>query len=557
MALVLTNGSTGLFDHLGKLFKVAEQLNTCAGTTVPGYVNALITAVEAGLPTNAIIVNGANGVAAGNVSWQTGTTTLSSPLQQLAQNLVIEMVNASNPLQTKDLPTALAKLVTIIQGAGTLTAPTDNVLQNVVGTTTSAGSTNNGNGTLVISNKRYDGRTNENFIPETLLLTCTSATPTAGSTGQPAATFTVKGIPAVANRLLPTWPGGSGANTSLQTTVPTTGLLTNGGFETQATMPGLPDGWIAYVGTPGTNFKLTTNEVQTVVIGSTPTSGYYELKYTNGASKIQTTLPIVYNAPSTTVQAALRLLTGLEQLTIVQTGTTPNFTHTITFAGVGGNVAQLTSNNYTDVGTITHGTTTGGDTQVYRGGSAFEILGDGSTLQEIRQTLVNPPAQTPLAFNMLASMSATAAGGVLAVDLYDGSATINDDAGTANSISQNVNTLTTSWSAITGTFRLPRVVPPVVQLRIRVSTAITNTKNLFLDEASLVRMTPAYPDGPYMASFAGSSDFALNDAFSIVVTNTYAGKIQTWCDKFFQMREKGLLMPSTSAGGTIPDALVA
>lgn len=94
----------------------------------------------------------------------------------------------------------------------------------------------------------------------------------------------------------------------------------------------------------GTGYTAATGtaEVQTVAISGTPTGGTYTLTWA-GPHGTVTTAAIAWDAASTVVQAALRLLAGLESVVIVQSGTTPNFTHTITFHGTYGNIAQLTS----------------------------------------------------------------------------------------------------------------------------------------------------------------------------------------------------------------------
>jgi len=104
-------------------------------------------------------------------------------------------------------------------------------------------------------------------------------------------------------------------------------------------------------------------EIQTVAITGSPTGGTYTLTWQGN-----TTAALAYNANSAAVQAALRLLPGLELVTVAESGTTPNYTHTVTMRGAGGPLtagspAQMTSTNSLTGGsspTITHGTTTPG-----------------------------------------------------------------------------------------------------------------------------------------------------------------------------------------------------
>lgn len=104
-------------------------------------------------------------------------------------------------------------------------------------------------------------------------------------------------------------------------------------------------------------------ETQTVAISGTPGSGDYRLI----SSDFGTTAAIAYNATAADVQAALRLLPDLSEVTVTSSGTTPNFTHTIAFHGVRtvANPAQLTSSNSFNQGSIGHATTqTGGGQNV-------------------------------------------------------------------------------------------------------------------------------------------------------------------------------------------------
>jgi hypothetical protein len=76
--------------------------------------------------------------------------------------------------------------------------------------------------------------------------------------------------------------------------------------------------------------------VWTAAIAGSPTGGTYTLTLT-GASRIAAqTVTLAFNAPAADVQTAIRALVGenLSQTTVTATGTTPNFTHTITFKGV-------------------------------------------------------------------------------------------------------------------------------------------------------------------------------------------------------------------------------
>lgn len=78
-----------------------------------------------------------------------------------------------------------------------------------------------------------------------------------------------------------------------------------------------------------TTVATTVVEVQTIAISGSPTSGTYTVTYAGN-----TTAGIAWDAVQATVQAALRTLAGLEQVTVVTTGSSPNYTHTVTMTGV-------------------------------------------------------------------------------------------------------------------------------------------------------------------------------------------------------------------------------
>jgi hypothetical protein len=328
----------------------------------------------------------------------------------------------------------------------------------------------------------------------------------------------------------------------------------------------VPDKWIAVVGTPGTHLIATVNAIQTVVIGGTPTGGTYEIGYTNAAGKIQYTTPLAYNASGATVQAALRALAGLSTVTVVQTGTTPNFTNTVTFTGVGGTVAALTYLNNMTGGTptITVTTTTAGTAQVFAGGSALKFANDGSTLIEIDQQQTGLAANTAYAVSLWAICDSVPGAGVVKVELVDGigGTVINDAQGNANTITFNASALTTGWQHLSALqaaeciFRTPAQLPPLIYFRIRESTAITNAKNMFVDNVALAAVTEFYSGGPGVAIFTGGKTWDQNDTFSVAVTNDRAGVVREYMERNLSLAAKELLLP-TSGSPSVPDSVAS
>jgi hypothetical protein len=89
----------------------------------------------------------------------------------------------------------------------------------------------------------------------------------------------------------------------------------------------------------GTGYATTapTNEVQDLQISGSPTGGTYTISWTGPYGGTQTTAPLAYNATSAQVQAALRLLKGMECVVVAtQAGSPPDVTHRITLYGLPG-----------------------------------------------------------------------------------------------------------------------------------------------------------------------------------------------------------------------------
>jgi len=75
-------------------------------------------------------------------------------------------------------------------------------------------------------------------------------------------------------------------------------------------------------------------QVNTIAIAGTPTGGTYTITLVDDVNGTQTTSALAYNAAAATVQTAIRLLTGHSTATVTATGTTPNFTHTLSLKAI-------------------------------------------------------------------------------------------------------------------------------------------------------------------------------------------------------------------------------
>ncbi len=540
----------GLFNSLGKVFKAQADINTSRGTTIPTDVLAVVEYFEkitqtAGLSTVITPVPGA--IAA----YQSGAAGAVATLQRYAQSLVVQMV-ADDATQTdRTLATALRAIATQMK------ATSQTLDASAVTVTVTAGGSNATDAVVLHSKRRADGLTQENALAETLTATASGVGRTAG--------VAVTSTPKASGALGQDWPGGSGVSRSL---VPVDaeagGVVSNGGFETWTTT-NVPDGWLVTVGVPGTTILRTVTEVQTVAISGTPTGGWYALRFTDASGKTSQTAPIAFDAAASDVQAALRLLPGLSSVTVTATGTSPNYTHQVTFTGRGGNVAQLTSFSALTGGTpaITHATTTAGTAQVFSGGAALQWTSDGAELTAIQQAVALEPS-TAYAVSLWAIADSAPAAGVVTIDLVDGvSGTVVADAqAVSNSIAFNASALTTAWQHLKAlqagecVFRTPATLPTTVYLRIRITTAITSGRQVFFDQLALAPMVEIYPGGPLLAALTGSLSLQTGDTWGVAVTNDRAGLLREWCNRNFQMDTLGLLFP-TSSTPTIPDSVIS
>lgn len=542
----------GLFDLLGKAFKAQGDLNTARGTTVPASVIAVLDQFEK-LTTTTALASVPAAIPGALQSYVSSGSGLAQTLSAYCANLLIEMVNADTRLSRKTLSLALQELIKQMQSASA------SVEKSTIALTVTAGSSNNNNGAVVKSTKRGDGLVQEHSIAETFRIDVTNdATPETAS-------LSLTGTLAASDLLSSDWPLGSGMKRSISAIDAASSLISNGDFETTTVVSGMPDDWIVSVGTPGTHLYLTTIEVQTVAITGTPTGGTYLLAYTNPSGKVQYTEPLAYNASASDVQSALQALEGLGSVTVSSSGSSPNYTHSVTFYGAGGNVTILSSVNRLTGGsspTITHGTTTAGTSQVFKGSYSLACLGNGSTLTAFQQRLSNLKSETAYAVSLWAICDVVPAAGVVTVDLVDGigGSVIQDKQGTNNSFTFNASSLTTSWKHLTTlvsgecVFRMPTIVPPLVYLRIRQSTAISSGTIMFLDHVALAEMTEIYDGGPLLAVFSGSNDMKVGDYWTVAVTNDRAGLVNEWCNRNFNLASLGLLLPSSSSP-TIPDSV--
>ena len=228
---------------------------------------------------------------------------------------------------------------------------------------------------------------------------------------------------------------------------------------------------------------------------------------------------------------------------------------------------DFTTTNVPDNWTVvtgSAGTTFGEDADEFEGAKTFKFIGNGSELTAIKQlipaSLLAP--NTVYAFNFWGKSDGAVVAGVLTVDLIDGAnAVIADDASVNNATTFALSGWTSSYVAKNGFFRTPKVLPATgVYIRVWLSTAVTNTEVIYVDELALCEATQLYTAGPYVAVFGGSTNVIAGDAFNITMTNTRGG-LQDMALQFFDPPTltglpRSRQLPSNTAGGeTVADAL--
>lgn len=186
-----------------------------------------------------------------------------------------------------------------------------------------------------------------------------------------------------------------------------------------------------------------------------------------------------------------------------------------------------------------------------------EFAGDGSTLTTLSQQFNNSGGTTTVltgdtvyAVHAVIKLSATASGGVLAMELATantGGSIIQDDNGTNNQVNTTL-TSQTSFTVVSGYFRTPKNLPANQWLRLRLSTALTNTINLFINYVAMAKATQCYTAGPYVCVFREATDPVIGDSYSVTVSNNYGGVMQTAFWRNFNMPVLGLQLPSASTG---------
>ncbi len=532
MTVTLT-GAGGLFTILKLAITASEVCNTHHGTTAPTDIEDVLTAMADLTDVDTVAFTSSLASAARGYR---SVATIPTACKNFAQALVIDRVTADQPQVAASISACLDELERQMTTA--------TVERNVPAASVSHPDADVPR--LLVCLVDGEGLTVECAIDETIV--GVYSTPTS---------LSVTSGPAQRNMLAPDWPLGSEVRTTLS--VETDGVLLNQSFDDQDDWAGSPDDWIVVTGVRGTTVVLTVSEVQTIQISPTPGSGYWIITFTNADGDVQVTDPLTFDASAAEVQAALAALVGLEDVTVELDGDT----YTVSFNAVAppGDQALLSVSTYLGASSGSSGSSvsspTATVTEVTAGEPSYEyiclgILGTAATeTTTLRQRMhsLNLTPNSVLAVSVQAKKIAGTTGN-LYVELVDGTGTvINNEAGTANRITIDMSTLSSAaFGPQSGFFQLPSDLPDVWYLQIRVDD-IADTKGIYLDDLIVTPMRQLYSGGPFVALVANARDLEDGDRYTITVTNTWAGKIQTWWYRWFNR-----LLPSAASGAeTISD----
>jgi hypothetical protein len=137
---------------------------------------------------------------------------------------------------------------------------------------------------------------------------------------------------------------------------------------------------------------------------------------------------------------------------------------------------------------------------------------------------------------------------------------IQDDAGNDLKYTVNATSLTTSLKASAGVvasgaaiWMTPKVLPASVYLRIRCSTTLPDTRQVFVENVIIAPATQLYVGGPFVGVFAGPVGPLVGDLWTVTTTNDYAGKTSWSLERNFRLRDRGLYVPHVASSPTITD----
>jgi len=541
--ITLENGTDGLFDLLGEVFALQTQIDASVSDRRTAWASAF-AAINSEFDTAQWLASLSSAEKA--VATEESTTSaVAASLKSVAEQIVIAKVDEAVSLTTKTIYFALTELVRqMVERSESLVAPTVDV-----DITPDGGNT--GDGFLIAGVKNVFGVNNPQIFDETMDVSVVSSG------------FLIAAGDATSNGLSPDGFGGSGFYSTL-TTFPAgtavNGSNSSGVFTVSASV--LPGDWVANVGTLGTAVLSGQPQKSTITITGTPTTGTYRITLTTSSLGTQSTGNLSYSASASQIAAAINLIPGYRLAAVVASGTNPNFIHTLTFYGMREAVTVAVVES-TDSGSFSISTPTAFSSPSL-GSSPIVLVSDGSTLVSVSLPLSYLLPNSAYAVNAWLALNTGAASGVIEFSLTNGigGTVIQDDAGNDLKFTVAATSLTTAFKGAANLvasgspiFLTPSVIPASVYLRIRCSTTLPNTRQVFIESPLCAAISPLYQGGPYLVGFAGPVGFLPGDEWEVDFQNDHGGTMHWGMLRNFDIRRLGLMVP-TDAVGTIADFTV-
>ncbi len=288
--LSFANATGNLFNRLGKLGLCVKTIKIAQTTLLPNMTdptNGVVGQYNAESDLQALMGSNYIGVLS-------GLEGVCQTTRNMATQTINRMVFRDNPQYFQTL-TQVNKLISIAYVINQMRGQGASVLRMTVGATPGAFN-GTGNGVVVVSTVRpFDGLPLENSYAENVLVTCTADSYSGGATAgnEP---FTITGAGAQTDPFAFNWPLGSNGNTSVNA-ISGAGnnslgsILQNGGFDTYANVPNVPDNWTLFQGTAGVNTFQETTLVY---------AGAGALKLVGGGVNVPVTLRQQFNSSSGT-----------------------------------------------------------------------------------------------------------------------------------------------------------------------------------------------------------------------------------------------------------------
>ena len=199
----------------------------------------------------------------------------------------------------------------------------------------------------------------------------------------------------------------------------------------------------------------------------------------------------------------------------------------------------------------------------FRGQSAFEFVGDGSTLAAIRQRFASAngtygrlKGDTLYLISFWAiNDGTTPAAGVVRVSVQDSGGSV---LGSSMSAVATFTSGFASWTHVKVAIVSPVNIPDEAYLVIEQTTALTNGRSVFIDEVVVTEMTRLAAGGPAVAIVTGDTDPRRGDLATVAISINEAGEMNLELDRFFNLYESGIALPSsTGTNVTVADSLIS